>query len=118
MVLALRIRLDFDDGGRAHDLLISLRDEDGKEYLRAEAKAEVPKIAPGAVQHVNQILNFAAPAFGRPRRYAFHIHWDGEERARVECASIRNTLTSTWYSSRRRRHMWRLPCMLFESSTH
>jgi len=31
MVLALRLRLSYEDGGRTHDLAVSLRDEDGRE---------------------------------------------------------------------------------------
>jgi hypothetical protein len=40
MVLALRLRLGYEDGGKTHDLVVSLRDEDGREYLRAAAKAK------------------------------------------------------------------------------
>lgn len=86
MVLALRLRLEYEDNGRTHDLLISLRDEDGREYLKAEAKAEVKDIPPGEVRHINQILNFAALGFGKPGRYAFHISWDGVEKGRVDLA--------------------------------
>lgn len=84
MVLALRLRLEYEDNGRTHDLAISLKDEDGREYLKAEAKADVKDIRPGAVQHINHILNFAALGFGKPGHYAFHIGWDGEEKARVD----------------------------------
>ena len=47
MVLALRIRLDYEDGEASHDLAIALRDEDGRDYFRASAKANVTKIEPG-----------------------------------------------------------------------
>jgi hypothetical protein len=84
MVLALRLKLEYEDGGKTHDLLIVLRDEDGREYLRAEAKANVGHVAPGEVQHVNQILNFAALGFTKPGHYAFVFHWNGKEQARVD----------------------------------
>jgi uncharacterized protein DUF6941 len=84
MVLALRLRLGYDDGGKTHDLAVSLRDEDGREYLRAAAKANVPRIEPGRFQNVNQVINFAAMGFGKPGTYAFHIIWNGVEKTRVD----------------------------------
>jgi hypothetical protein len=88
MVLALRLRLDYEDGGREHDLAISLRDEDGREYIRAAAKANVPQIEPGRFQNVNQVLNFAGMGFGKAGTYAFHVAWDGVEKARVDLIVI------------------------------
>jgi hypothetical protein len=84
MVLALRLRLGYDDGGKTHDLAVSLRDEDGREYLRAAAKANVPRIEPGRFQNVNQVINFAGMGFGKAGTYAFHIAWDGVEKTRVD----------------------------------
>lgn len=52
MVLALRLRLDYEDGGKTHDLLISLRDEDGREYLRAAWTCPAVLLrAPRALKH-------------------------------------------------------------------
>lgn len=91
MVLALRLRLGYEDGGRTHDLAVSLRDEDGREYLRAAAKANVPKIEPGRFQNVNQVINFAGMGFGKPGTYAFHVAWDGVEKARIDLIVIEGT---------------------------
>jgi uncharacterized protein DUF6941 len=88
MVLALRIRLDYEDGGRTHDLAISLRDEDNREYLRAASKAAVGRIQPGQFQNVNQVLNFASMGFGKPGKYAFRVAWDGVEKARVDLVVV------------------------------
>lgn len=84
MVLALRLRLDYEDGGKTHDLIVSLRDEDGREYLRAAAKANIPRIEPGRFMNVNQVINFAGMGFGKPGTYAFHIVWDGVEQPSVD----------------------------------
>jgi hypothetical protein len=91
MALALRLRLGYDDGEKTHDLAVSLRDEDGREYLRAAAKANVPRIEPGRFQNVNQVINFAAMGFGRPGTYAFHIAWDGVEKTRVDLVVLQGT---------------------------
>ena len=84
MVLALRLRLGYEDGSRAHELAVSLRDEDGREYLRAAAKVNVPRIEPGLFQNVNQVVNFAGMGFGKPGTYAFHIAWDGVEKTSID----------------------------------
>lgn len=88
MVLALRLRLDYDDGGKSHDLSIALRDEDGREYIRASAKVDVPKIPPGVFQNINHVLNFAGLGFGRPGKYTFRVTWDGDEKARPDLVII------------------------------
>ena len=40
MVLALRMEFEYEDGDSTHALVVSLRDMDGRELLRAEAKVE------------------------------------------------------------------------------
>jgi hypothetical protein len=92
MVLALRLRLGYEDGGKTHDLAVSLRDEDGREYLRAAAKANVPRIEPGRFQNVNQVINFARMGFGKPGTYAFHILWDGVEQTRVDLVVVQGAV--------------------------
>ena len=94
MVLALRLRLGYEDGGKTHDLAVSLRDEDGREYLRAAAKANVPRIEPGRFQNVNQVLNFAGMGFGKPGTYASHIAWDGVEKTSVDLVVVQGTAPS------------------------
>jgi hypothetical protein len=84
MVLAIRFRVGYEDGGKTHNVVISLRDEDEKEYLRATAEAVIPKLPPGAVQHLHQILNFAGMQFGKVGKYAFHILVNGEEKGRAD----------------------------------
>jgi hypothetical protein len=83
MALALRLKIDHEDGGRTHELVVSLRDEEQKEYARATGKLDVRPMATGEVAHVNQILNFAGLGFGQSGRYAFHISWDGKPKSEV-----------------------------------
>ena len=83
MVLALRLRIEFDDGGKTHQLVISLRDPDMKEYARATAEMKVPGLPAGKFQTINQILNFAGVTFVRPAEFAFHVSWNGQEKAQV-----------------------------------
>jgi len=91
MVLALRLRLGYEDGGKTHDLAVSLRDEDGREYLRAAAKVKVSRIEPGRFQNVNQVINFAGMGFGKSGTYAFHIAWGGVEKTRVDLVVVEGT---------------------------
>jgi hypothetical protein len=77
MVLALRVILTFEDGGRPHKLQIILEDEDGRDFLRAEAAMNPMKIAAGAVVSSNIVLNFAGLRFQRASRYGFKIIADG-----------------------------------------
>ncbi|MFC1545747.1 DUF6941 family protein [Gemmatimonadota bacterium] len=73
MVLALRICIEYEDQEKTHKFRISLRDEDGKEYMEANATLTVMKIPAGEVMHKNLILNFAGLQIGKKGRYAFHI---------------------------------------------
>ncbi len=84
MVLALRLRLDYEDGAGEHDLEVVLTDEDGKEFMHGKARVQVPKIPPGEAVHLNQILSFAGTAFGSQGRYCFRLLWDGTEKQRID----------------------------------
>ena len=84
MVLALRLKLEYEDREKIHELVISMQDEDGKEYINAKAQVEVDKVPPGETGHMNQILGFPGTQFGQPGRYSFRILWNGQEAHRVE----------------------------------
>lgn len=91
MVLAIRFRVGYDDGGKSHKIVVSMRDQDNKEYLRATSEANVPKIGPGIVKHANQILNFAGMTFGKAGKYAFHVNVDGTDMGRADLQIVQGT---------------------------
>lgn len=84
MVLVLRLRFDYNDGDRQdQELLVTLRDEDNKEYGAAKTVVGIPKIAPGEFGHANQILTFSGLALAKPGMYHFQIKWNGQPRHQV-----------------------------------
>jgi hypothetical protein len=84
MALVMRLRLEYEDGGREHELVITLQDADGREYARAGSRVNVPRLEAGAIQHVDQVLNFAGMVFTKPGRFAFPLLWDGIHKTRVQ----------------------------------
>jgi hypothetical protein len=84
MALVLRLRLDYQDGGKSHVLKVSFRDEDGTEVGRAEAKVQIGTVPAGEFAHVNQVLNFVGIRFARPGHYYFEVFWDEQAKARVD----------------------------------
>jgi uncharacterized protein DUF6941 len=91
MVLAMRFRVGYEDGGKKHTIVVVLKDQDGKDYLRAQAQAEVAKIPPGTWGHPNQILTFVAMGFGKPGKYAFHVTIDGEPKGRADLTVVQGS---------------------------
>jgi hypothetical protein len=89
MALAMRFRFEYGDGPKTHKIKITLRDEDGKEYMRADGELKVPKVATGAFHHVNQIINLVNMGFSKQGIYAFHIEWDGKPVGRVNLAVVK-----------------------------
>lgn len=84
MVLAMRLRLDFDDGSGKKEIKVEMVDEDGKKYLEAIGVLEIPQIPPGEHATTNHILNFANMGFTKPGKYSFRIMWEGKEVERVD----------------------------------
>ena len=80
MVLALRLRLEFEDGNRAHTLVIELRDQDGGLWGGGRADIQVGPIPAGARDILSQILPFPGMTFPHPGEYAFSLQWDGVEK--------------------------------------
>jgi len=78
--LALRVRLEYQDGEDDHKLSAILVDADGKTMVRADVNFPGRAIEPGTFLHLNPILNFAGSSFTKPGEYAFRILWDGKER--------------------------------------
>ena len=83
MALAVRFRLEYEDGGRTHDLTVTMKDDDGGEGGKAEARMTVVAIPSGEFASVNHILNFAGIVFSKPGRFYFEIAWDGQVKATV-----------------------------------
>lgn len=78
MVLALRLRLNYEDGGKKHSLEVTMVDVDGKEIMHARNQLMVNKISPGEYAHTNHILNFVGTTYNKPGRFVFKLKWDGE----------------------------------------
>jgi hypothetical protein len=89
MVLAMRLRFEYEDRAGEHSLEVILRDEDGKELFHAKAAVVIPQIPPGGFAHVNQVLNFAQTGFTGEGTYAFRILWDDVEKERVNLKVMR-----------------------------
>ena len=83
MVLALRLRVEFEDRARDHAIEVRLVDEDGQLLGGGDGKISVGPIPPGEGQIVNQILPFVHAVFPKAGGYSFLVRWDGEEKARV-----------------------------------
>lgn len=83
MVLAFRLRLEFEDRDRTHRLDVILEDEDGHKLGGGSADIQVGHIPPGHRDALTQVLPFADLLFPHQGDFAFSIVWNGEERARV-----------------------------------
>jgi hypothetical protein len=84
MALVLRLKLDHEDGNRTHVMKVTLRDDDGRVVLEADARLQVGPVPAGEFGHMNQILNFAGVQFAKPGHYAFELSWNGHSKARVD----------------------------------
>jgi hypothetical protein len=84
MALVLRLKLDHEDGNRTHVMKVTLRDDDERAVLEADARLQVGPVPAGEFGHMNQILNFAGVQFAKPGRYIFELAWNGHPKARVD----------------------------------
>lgn len=82
-VLALRLELVYEDGGREHALEVSLEDADGRPTFRASRGLGIAPIPPGEHQYHDEILQLTGVGFLRPGVFSYVIRWDGQEAARV-----------------------------------
>ncbi len=83
MVLALRFVLEYEDGGKEHALEVLIEDPDAKQFAKAEAKLDTPKIPPGQVLTANHILQFTGIGMKKPGKVIFRIVWDGQTKQQV-----------------------------------
>lgn len=86
MVLAFRIRGEYEDQFTAHTIKITLLDADSNQYWQAVAEIKMGDVKPGQFAHNNQILTFRGLVFPRDGRYRFAIEigeGDTVERADV-----------------------------------
>ncbi len=83
MVLALRLVLEYEDGGKDHVLGVLIEDPDGKQFAKAEATFATPKIQPGQVLTANHVLQFNGVGMKKPGKVIFRIVWDGETKQQV-----------------------------------
>jgi len=83
LVLAFRLRLEFEDRDKGHRVEIELVDEDGGKHGGGVGEIEPVGIQAGERQVVSQILPFTGVVFPRAGEYAFVLRWDGAEKVRV-----------------------------------
>jgi hypothetical protein len=83
MVLAYRLRVGYEDGGKQYRIEIKLVDEDGRQWGGTSGIISVSEIAAGERQVLSQILSFPGLLFPRAGEYAFVLSIDGDELHRV-----------------------------------
>lgn len=82
--LVLRFRGDVSEAGD-HELLITLKDPEGEELVRADGRMKLgaaPRAAREGVR-LPQILNFDGLVFRREGSYVFDVRVDGEHHASI-----------------------------------
>lgn len=83
MVLALRLRIEWEDRSTTHHIQIALEDADGRVLGGGDGKLVVGPIPPGERSIVSQILPFANLEFPRAGEYHFRVSWDGQPKATI-----------------------------------
>lgn len=83
MVLALRLRLGFDDRDATHTILLELVNEDGQQLVAGGGQMVVGSIPPGHREISSQLLPFENIEFPAPGEYSFILRWNG-----IECAKV------------------------------
>lgn len=73
MVLAFRLRFEYDDQHHSHSIKISLLDADHRQLWNAAAEVKVGDIQPGAFAHTSHIISFRDTVFPKPGRYKFRF---------------------------------------------
>lgn len=73
MVFVFRLQADWEDSGETYPISVRLVDMDGRKLFESEGRIEVPEIAPGEYQSVNQIMNLVGVEFPSPGRYKFEV---------------------------------------------
>lgn len=83
MFLVFRIMAEHEDGGKTTSLVVTLRDEDHREYARLQAQVASGPVPPGKFSTVNNILELTNVVFAKPGRYHFALGMDDAEEVRV-----------------------------------
>ena len=83
MVLAFRLRVDFEDRDKVHKVEIGLYDEDGHKWGGGTGDVTVGSVPPGGRAVLSQILPFPGIIFPKSGEYHFQLLWDGVEKARI-----------------------------------
>lgn len=79
MVLAFRLRMEFEDRDSTNRTEIVLVDEDGKALGGGTGEVRVGSIPPGQRSTVTQIIQFPGLRFEHPGEYRFRLMWNGVE---------------------------------------
>ncbi len=83
MVVALRLRLEFQDGSKSHAIRVYLRDEDGHHLIEGQGEVKSDQIPAGQSRTFSLALPFPNLQFPRYGEYSFVLSWNGEEAARI-----------------------------------
>ena len=79
MVLALRVRVEWEDQERDHRIRIQLEDEDGRKAFAVQGTLKVGTVEPGEFMHLNQLFEMRDMIFQRPGNFLFRIFVDDRE---------------------------------------
>lgn len=79
MVVALRVRAEWEDRERDHDIQIQLEDEDGHKSFDLKGSIRVDDVEPGEYRNMDQIVAVRNTTFHRPGIYVFRVFIDGIE---------------------------------------
>jgi hypothetical protein len=83
MVLALRLRFEYEDGDREHKVQVFVVDEDGRQIARAEGMIRPPRLDPGKWISSNHILTFQQVHISKAGTVSFDVYCDGSQEQRL-----------------------------------
>lgn len=79
MVLAVRMMVEHEDGGKKHEVRIRLLDEDGQMAAEIKGQLEASKeIPPGQFGVQNAVFDLVGVQFRKPGRYIWEIVATGQ----------------------------------------
>lgn len=78
MFLVVRVRLDFEDNRKPHELLIQLTDPDGKKLAEVKAEVAHEPIPAGQSVVANQLMGLQMTTFPKYGRYRWTLQSDNE----------------------------------------
>ena len=89
MVLALRVRVGWEDRERDHPIRVQLEDEDGRKIIALRGVLSVGDVPPGEFLNLTQIFALRDVLFEQPGSYVLRVIVDGIEAAEQPLRLIR-----------------------------